>query len=250
MTSEIRISPIEGLPEVKAGDDLGALLVSALRAAGRSLEDHDVVVVAQKAVSKAEGRVVNLDAVRPGPRALELAARDGKDPRLAQLVLDEAAGVVRMERGVWILRTRHGFVCANAGVDQSNAPPGHAILLPVDPDASARRLKQALDQAFGVEVAVIVADTFGRPWRQGQTNVALGVAGMDPLLDYRGQADDSGRTLRATVIAVADELAAAAELVMGKTRRVPAALVRGYRPPPGDGRGRDLVRPLDEDLFR
>jgi len=188
--------------------------------------------------------------VRPGPEAVRLAARARKDPGLAQVVLDEAAGGVRMERGVWIVRTRHGFVCANAGIDQSNAPPGHAILLPLDPDASARRLKRALEEAFGAKVAVIIADTFGRPWRLGQTNLAIGLAGMPALLDYRGQQDDSGRTLQVTMIAVADELAGAAELVMGKTRRVAAALIRGYRPPPGDGRARDLVRPAEADLFR
>ncbi|HEX6988376.1 MAG TPA: coenzyme F420-0:L-glutamate ligase [Bacillota bacterium] len=250
MSSEVRIVPIEGLPEVKPGDDLGAMLVSALRAGGRELVDHDIVVIAQKVVSKAEGRMVDLTTVRPGPEAARLAARDGKDARLAQLVLDEAADVVRMERGVWIVRTRHGFVCANAGIDQSNAPPDHAILLPIDADESARRLKQALDEAFNAQVAVIISDTFGRPWRLGQVNVAVGLAGMAAVLDYRGQVDDSGRPLKVTAIAVADELAAAAELVMGKTRRVAAALVRGFRPPPGDGRARDLVRPVEEDLFR
>lgn len=241
----MEIVPVTGLPEVRAGDDLAALI-----AAGAELRAGDVVVVAQKAVSKAEGRLRDLRDVQVGERARELAARLAADPRMIQVVLDEAVRVVRAER-VLIVETRHGFVCANAGVDHSNiAEPDTVALLPLDPDASARALRERLRQLTGAEVAVIVSDTFGRAWRLGIENVALGVAGLPALVDYRGQADDFGRELRATVVAVADELAAAAELVMGKTARVPVALVRGYHAEGPPGTGRDLVRPPEEDLFR
>jgi coenzyme F420-0:L-glutamate ligase/coenzyme F420-1:gamma-L-glutamate ligase len=230
---------------VRRGDDLAALL-----AAHAQLLDGDVVVVAQKVVSKSEGRMLELGEVAPGLRALELAARLGVDARFVEVVLQESVRVVREER-VLIVETRHGFVCANAGVDSSNVPGQDTVtLLPVDPDASADRLRARLSELTGTTVGVVVADTFGRAWRLGIENVALGVAGIPALVDYRGQLDDWDKRLRATVVAVADELAAAAGLVMGKTRRVPAVVVRGFTLEEPAGSGRDLLRPPEEDLFR
>ncbi|HXG65276.1 MAG TPA: coenzyme F420-0:L-glutamate ligase [Blastocatellia bacterium] len=248
--SEVRIVPVPGMPEVVPGNDLPALIVAAARAAGLEVVERDVFVIAQKVVSKAEGRVVWLDSVKPSQRAEEWAARYGKDARVVEAALRESARVVRMERGVMICETRHGFICANAGVDASNAAAGTVILLPEDPDASARRIRTALEQAFGVRLAVIVADTFGRPWREGLTNVALGVAGIAPLIDYREQMDAHGRTLRVTVIATADEMASAAELVMKKTAGVPAAILRGCEYEMREASGRELLRAPELDLFR
>ncbi len=234
-----------GLPEVSPGDDLAALLVASAR-----FVDGDILVIAQKVVSKAEGRVRDMRDIQPAKQAMEIAARNGSDPRQVQAVIDESVRLLRTERVV-IAETRHGYVCANAGVDHSNVPGGELLtLLPLDPDASALALREQLARLAGVRVAVIVSDTFGRAWRMGIENVALGVAGIPALVDYRGQADDFGRTMIGTVVAVADELAAAAELVMNKTDRVPAVIIRGYRPPGPPGTGRDLVRPAAEDLFR
>lgn len=228
----VRIVPLTGLPEIGAGDDLAALLGDAVERAG-GLERGDVVVVAHKVVSKAEGRVARV------PPEEHVAA-----------ILREARRVRRRRGDLVIAETAHGFVCASAGVDRSNAPgDGVVVLLPVDPDASAARIREALGRRLGVAPAVIVSDSFGRAWRQGTTDVAIGVAGMAPLLDLRGTADARGYALQSTLIAVADELAGAAELVMGKARRVPAALVRGYEPPPGGGGARALVMPLERDLF-
>jgi coenzyme F420-0:L-glutamate ligase/coenzyme F420-1:gamma-L-glutamate ligase len=231
------------VPEIRAGDDLGALLAEAAERAG-GLEDGDVVVVAQKAVSKAEGRVVRLADVEASPLARQVAA--DRDPRQLELVLREAARIVRMRPPLVIAETRHGFVCASAGVDASNAPEAGSVvllLLPLDADASARRLRDRLG------VAVIVSDSFGRAWRQGTTDVAIGIAGVRPLLDLRGERDAVGYELHATTIAVADEIAGAAELVMGKTARVPAAIVRGVAAR-GSGTARELVMPAERDLFR
>jgi coenzyme F420-0:L-glutamate ligase/coenzyme F420-1:gamma-L-glutamate ligase len=244
VTARLELFGVTGLPEVRPGDDLAHLIADAAR-----LRDGDVVVVAQKVVSKAEGRVRELASVRPGPEAADHARRLEADPRFVQVVLDESVRIVRDER-VLIVETRHGFVCANAGVDHSNVPGDVVTLLPVDCDASAAGLRRRLGELTGRDVAVIVADTFGRAWRMGIANVALGVAGIPALLDYRGRRDDFGEEMRATVIAVADELAAAAELVMGKVERVPAAVVRGWRPEAPPGSGRDLVRPPELDLFR
>jgi coenzyme F420-0:L-glutamate ligase/coenzyme F420-1:gamma-L-glutamate ligase len=248
--SEVRILPVSSLPEVKPGDDLGALLVAALRAAALKTEAGDIFVVTQKIVSKAEGRLVRLETIEPTARAREWAERYGKDGRVIEVILRQAKRIVRMERGVLIVETPHGFVCANAGVDASNVPEGMVSLLPDDPDESARRLREQLEKAFAASLAVIVSDTFGRPWREGVANVALGVAGLAPLLDYRGQPDTHGRPLQMTVVAVADELAAAAELVMGKTNRVPVAIIRGYKYGPAGGSGRELLRRAENDLFR
>lgn len=250
-TPPIAIHPLPGLPEVLPGDDLAALLHAAAKNAGLPFADGDVLVVAQKIVSKAEGARVALSAVTPGSKAREWARQWNKDPRQVEVVLRESKRILRMERGILIAETRHGFVCANAGVDLSNSGGAEiAILLPEDPDRSARKLREAIRAAAGADVSVIVADSFGRPWRQGLTQVALGVAGLAPLLDLRGERDTEGRPMHVTVIAVADELACAADLVCGKTRRVPAALIRGYRGPPREGTGRDIIRPEQEDLFR
>lgn len=246
----LEVLAVEGMPEVRAGDDLAALIAAALERQGDALRDGDVVVVAQKAVSKAEGRVRDLASVTAGDAARDISARVGADARLVQAVLDESCRVVRDTR-VLIVETHHGFVCANAGVDRSNVPGADCItLLPVDADASAERLCRGLRERTGAAAGVVVSDTFGRPWRVGQVNVALGVAGAPALLDHRGRADDCGVTLRSTVIAVADEMASAAELVMGKTERVPAAVVRGWRATAPPGTGRDLLRAAEFDLFR
>ena len=227
---EVRIVPVGGVPEVRPGDDLGELLANAIDRAG-GLEDGDVFVVTHKVVSKAEGRVERAD--------------DELD-----VVLREARAVRRRRGDLVIAETEHGFVCASAGVDRSNAPgDGWVVLLPVDPDASAAAIREALASRFGVAPAVIVSDSFGRAWRDGTTDVAIGVAGMRPLLDLRGTKDARGRPLEATVIAVADELAGAAELVMGKAAGIPAAIVRGYAAPEGHGSARDLVMPRERDLF-
>jgi coenzyme F420-0:L-glutamate ligase/coenzyme F420-1:gamma-L-glutamate ligase len=246
----VQIIPLMGLPEIRSGDDLARLFAEAAKTQNLVPAPGDVLVVAQKIVSKAEGRTVRLDTIKPSERAERWAAEYQKDPRVIEIVLREASGIVRMERGVIIAKTRHGFVCANAGVDVSNTVEGTALLLPEDPDRSARTLQEQLTRAFGVHLAVIISDTFGRPWREGLVNVALGVAGMAPLIDHRGQRDVHGRTLLATVIATADELAAAAGLVMGKLNRVPVAVIRGMNFTEGKGSGRDLIRPANRDLFR
>jgi coenzyme F420-0:L-glutamate ligase/coenzyme F420-1:gamma-L-glutamate ligase len=247
----ISLHPLPGLPEVLPGDDLAALLVEAARKSGVGFADGDVLVVAQKVVSKAEGARIALNTVTPSPKAEAWARAWKKDARQVEVVLRESKRILRMERGILIAETHHGFVCANAGVDLSNSGGMDiAILLPEDPDRSARKLREAIRQATGADVAVIVADSFGRPWRQGLTQVALGVAGLLPLLDLRGERDTEGREMHVTVIAIADELACAADLVCGKTRRVPAALIRGYHGPPQDGSGQEMIRPEQEDLFR
>jgi coenzyme F420-0:L-glutamate ligase/coenzyme F420-1:gamma-L-glutamate ligase len=246
----IQIIPVPGLPEVASGDDL-ALLISSAADSGRiAMRDGDIVVIAQKVVSKSEGRTVRLDSITPSARAEEWAGLFGKDPRLIEVVLRNSVRVIRMEQGVIISETEHGFVCANAGVDASNVTEGTVTLLPVDSDASARRIRTGIRNRLGASVAVIVADTFGRPWREGLTNVALGVAGIAPLVDYRGRNDWHGRPLRATAIAVADELASAAELVMKKDAGVPMAIVRGYEYEPADSSVRKLIRAAENDLFR
>ena len=239
----ISIRPVEGLPEIREGDDLAALIAERTE-----LEDGDVVVVAQKAVSKAEGRLVRLADIEPSERARELAGDE--DARRHEVILRESARVVRSRPPLVISETRHGFVCASAGVDSSNAPePETVVLLPLDPDASAARLRERLREFTGAEVGVIVSDSFGRAWRQGTTDVAIGAAGVRPLLDLKGTRDHVGYELHATVIAVADELAGAAELVLGKTDGVPAAVIHGVDAR-GAGTARELVMPAERDLFR
>ena len=244
--TRLELIAVEGLPEVKPGDDLGVLISSR-----SELKAGDILVVAQKVVSKSEGRLISLGTVKASEDAVRIASDliAEPDPRMVQVVLDESVRVLRSHR-VLITETRHGYVCANSGVDRSNIPGDDLLtLLPEDPDASADRLRGSLRELTGVEVGVIVSDTFGRPWRLGIVNVALGIAGLPALVDLRGSVDDAGKPLHATVLAVADDIAAAAGLVMGKTARTPAVIVRGLQMQ-GTGRGRALVRPAAEDLFR
>jgi coenzyme F420-0:L-glutamate ligase/coenzyme F420-1:gamma-L-glutamate ligase len=254
--SEVRIIGVTGLPEVQAGDDLGALIAGAIEAAAVGLERGDIVVVTHKIVSKAEGQVVDLRSIEPSALALQHAQRWDKDPRKTEVVLREARRIVRMSNGLIIAETAHGFVCANAGVDASNASSDAVVLLPVDPDASAARLRDTLGQRFGFRAddapAVIISDSFGRPWREGIVNIAVGVSGMAPLIDYRGQTDSAGYELSASILAVADEIASAAELVMHKLAARPVAILRGYVPPlsAAPGSGRDLLMNPERDLFR
>lgn len=247
--SELRVRGVAGLPEIGAGDPLGTLIAERAE-----LEDGDVLVVSQKVVSKTEGRVRRLSSVIPSAEARRLAAVLGKEPNLVELILQESRAVIRAERSVLIVETRHGFVCANAGIDSSNVPEPDAVcLLPEDPDASARRLRAEVAAASGARIGVVVADSFGRAWRLGQVEVAIGCAGLAPLDDWRGRTDASGRQLEATVIAIADEAAGAADLVRDKAAGVPAAVVRGLGHHIGaeDGPGAAaLRRPAEEDLFR
>ncbi len=247
---QLKIIGLTGIPEVQPGDSVAKLIASAMRRLAVGAVTGDVVVVAQKIVSKAEGRIVRLEEVSPSDLARSWARAHGQDPRQTEVVLRESRRIVRMDRGRMIVETAAGFVCANAGVDASNTASDRVTLLPADCDRSAREIQEGLQAEFGVLLAVIVSDTFGRPWRNGLTNVALGVAGMSPLIDYRGEPDDEGKPLRATVIAVADEVASAAELVMGKTRRVPVAIARGVAYRAGAGDSRDLLRKAEDDLFR
>jgi coenzyme F420-0:L-glutamate ligase / coenzyme F420-1:gamma-L-glutamate ligase len=251
LPAEIRVFGLDGIPEIRAGDDLVEVISTAIRASGLSLQEGDILVVTHKIVSKAEDRVVDLSTVIPSEFALAYAERAGKDPRQVEIVLREAHRVVRMDRGVMICETRHGFICANAGVDASNVPGDHSVcLLPVDPDASARRIREGLASRFGVAPAVIISDSFGRPWRKGIVNVAIGLAGMSPFADYRGTTDAYGYDLRVSVMAVADELAATAELLAGKTDARPVALIRGYEYTPADATAAELVMEPERDLFR
>jgi coenzyme F420-0:L-glutamate ligase / coenzyme F420-1:gamma-L-glutamate ligase len=246
----IQVIGVPGMPEVVEGDEVAALIVRAAREAELNIVERDIFVVAQKIVSKAEGRIVSLPSIEPSSRAKEWAAAYDKDARVVEVVLRESRRIVRMERGVLISETEHGFICANAGVDTSNVADGTVTLLPKDSDASARKIRGSLEQAFGVPVAVIVSDTFGRPWREGLVNVALGVSGVAPLIDYRGQEDSHGRAMKVTVMAVADEIASAAELVMKKSAGIPVAIVRGFDYGIADGSGSELIRAEELDLFR
>ncbi|HYU49425.1 MAG TPA: coenzyme F420-0:L-glutamate ligase [Candidatus Limnocylindria bacterium] len=253
--ARVEIIALEGIPEIQPGDDLPALLCDALErsATALPLRRDDVLVVTQKIVSKAEGAVVDLRTVEPRTEAVEFARRYDRDPRQVEVVLREARRVVRMTNGVIITETPHGFVCANGGVDASNVGPrsGEIVtLLPVDPDASAGRIRAAVRDRLDRDIPVVVSDSFGRPWRWGIVDVAIGVSGLRPLEDLRGTPDHDGRVMRSTVRAVADEIASAAELAFGKTAGRPAAIVRGADPPLGDGSIRDLVLPAENDLFR
>jgi coenzyme F420-0:L-glutamate ligase / coenzyme F420-1:gamma-L-glutamate ligase len=250
MTKEIRIVPLSGIPEVRAGDDVARMIVEAA-GTDPGIRAGDVVVVTQKIVSKSEGRVVRLDSVSPSAEAERLAEATEKDARLVELILRESAGIVRQRGPILITETRHGFVCANAGIDASNVgPEGTVCLLPEDPDRSAQGIRATIRRTSGAEVAVIISDTFGRAWREGHTNVAVGLAGMAPFADYVGQVDPFGYELRVSTLCVADELAGAAELVMNKLDGVPVAIVRGYAYPKGEGTARQIIRLKENDLFR
>lgn len=248
---ELRIIPVRGISEVHPGDDLAAIILGALERQGEPLMPDDIVVVTQKIVSKAEGQMVDPATIEPSTFAQEIAQQSRKDAHHYEVVLRQSRRIVRMDRGVLIAETKHGLICANAGVDESNVGGGHLLtLLPENPDASAASLRAAFAERAGVRVAVIISDTFGRPWRMGQVNFAIGLAGMGALRDYVGQRDPYGYELHVSVIAVADELASAAELVMGKIDRVPVALIRGFDYTPTEGAARSLIRDAASDLFR
>ena len=252
MPAQISVIGIEGMPEARPGDDLAGQIINSAQAQGTPVATGDVLVVTQKIVSKAEGRVISIDGIEPSPLAISITEGHRRDPRHTELILRESRRIVRMDRGVIISETYHGFNCANAGIDASNIPgDGTVALLPIDPDASARGIRQAIRSRTGADVAVIISDTFGRPWRSAAVNVAIGVAGINPLLSYVGREDTHGNMMYTTVINVADELAATAELVTGKVLGVPVAIVRGYAyEPMEDASNQALIRDPDKDLFR
>jgi len=247
---QLEVIPVGGLPEVEPGSDLARLILGGLAKSRVRLEENDVVVVKQKVVSKAEGRLVKLADVHPGPAALELAKKLEKDPRLVQVVLSEATRIVRTGHGVIITETRQGFVCANSGVDQSNVKGDYVTLLPSDPDASAKKIREVIEAKTRRRVAVVITDTFGRPWRKGQTDVAIGCSGISPLRSYKGKNDTYGHTLKVTEPAVVDEIAAASELVTGKLSRIPVAIVRGARYARSESGVKAVILERERDLFR
>jgi coenzyme F420-0:L-glutamate ligase / coenzyme F420-1:gamma-L-glutamate ligase len=252
----IQIIPLRLSADIRPNDELDALILKSLEQRQEQIFDDDVLVVAHKIVSKAEGRVVNLEHIKPSAESLKMAREDGKDPRIVELILDESKDVIRRSNGVIIVETRHGFICANAGVDQSNVEDSvnHAVLLPVDADASANKIRESLrEKTGGRDFAVVITDTFGRPFREGQTNIAIGIAGIEPIKSYVGSADMYGKKLRVTEIAVVDEIASAAELAMGKLERVPVVIIRGYKyqkPDKESSTVSKLIRPKEKDLFR
>jgi coenzyme F420-0:L-glutamate ligase / coenzyme F420-1:gamma-L-glutamate ligase len=241
---------VEALPEIVRGDDLARLIVDAAARQGTPLLARDMLVISQKIVSKSEGRVVRLSSVTPSARARELAQELGRDPLLTEVILRESRRVVRTGLGLMIVETHHGWVCANAGVDQSNVDADTACLLPEDSDRSARGIRDRLRELTGHELAIVIADTFGRPWREGLCNVAVGLAGFQPITSYLGERDPAGHVLHATILALADEVAGAAEPVMGKLSRIPVAIIRGLDWQPGEGTSRELLRDPARDLFR
>ena len=252
----IQIIPLRLSADIRPNDELDTLILRSLEQRQEQIFDNDVLVVAHKIVSKAEGRVINLEHIKPSAESLKIAAEDDKDPRIIELILDESKDMIRHSNGVIIVETRHGFICANAGVDQSNVEDSinHAVLLPVDADASANKIRESLrEKTGGKDFAVIITDTFGRPFREGQTNVAIGIAGIEPIKSYVGSADMYGKKLRVTEIAVVDEIASAAELAMGKLERVPVVIIRGYKyqkPEKECSAVSKLIRPKEKDLFR
>ena len=252
MPPEVRVIGVQGMPEIKPGDNLAGLLMDAAQDQGTSVLAGDVIVVTQKVVSKAEGRVISFEGVEPSPLAVTITEGHRRDPRHTEVVLRESRRIVRMDRGVIISETHHGFICANAGIDASNIPGSDTLcLLPVDSDLSARGIRDSVKERLGVDVGVVISDTFGRPWRNGAANVAIGVAGLDPMLSYVGQEDAHGNLMHTTEIAVADELAATAELVTGKVLGVPVTIIRGYPyVPDEDASIQRLIRTGDKDLFR
>lgn len=247
----ISIIPITGIPEIKPGDDIVSIVADAVFKQDTYILDGDIIVLAQKVVSKAEGRTVRLSDVSPSPLAVKFANDWNKDPRMVEVALSEAKRIVKMDRGRLIVETSHGIICANSGIDASNVSGGETVtLLPLDPDESARRIAQGFKERLGVKTAVIITDTVGRPWRDGLTEIAIGCWGIKPLKDYRGKPDLRGYELRATLIAIADEIAGAAGLVMGKTDAVPAVIVRGYTYEYGERGAKELIRKPEDDLFR
>jgi len=247
---DVSVAPVVGIKRIEPGDELGVLIARAVRSNALELADDDIVVVTQKVVSKSEGRLVKLDEVKPGKKAAELASELGKDPKVIELVLRESRRVVRKGHGVLITETKHGFVCANSGIDMSNVESGYVALLPLDPDASARGIRRSLEKATSKRLAVIVTDTFGRPWREGQTDLAIGCSGIAPTQRLAGKRDPYGYVLRVTQPAVVDEVAAAAELVMKKLSLVPVAIVRGVEYRRGESGVSSMIRKSRLDLFR
>jgi coenzyme F420-0:L-glutamate ligase/coenzyme F420-1:gamma-L-glutamate ligase len=255
MSTELRIMPVNGIGEIQPGTDLGELIYDALHTQNITLQQHDILVVTQKIVSKAEGRTVHLRDIEPSPFATAYAERFMKDARHVEVVLRESKRIVRMDHGVLISETEHGFICANAGVDESNVDGAELLtLLPADSDRAAQNIRTKLRKLAGeqtpLDIAVIISDTWGRPWRNGQVNMAIGVSGIEAVTDYRGQQDPYGYELHASMIAIADELASAAELVMGKIDQVPVAVIRGYTYTPTEGSASTLVRDGATDMFR
>ena len=250
MPPHYEVIGIEGLPEIGVGQDLARLIVEAARAQQTPLAAGDLLVVSQKIVSKTEGRIVRLGDVTPSPETLSVAEEIGRDPRLVEVILRESRRIVRKDKGVLIVETHHGLVCANAGVDQSNVDADTACLLPEDSDRSARGLRDGLRALTGHDLGIIIADTFGRPWREGLINVAIGVAGLEPLKSYLGEKDPAGHVLQATILAIADELSSAAEPIMGKLDRIPVVIIRGLDWPRGESGSRSLLRDPARDLFR
>ena len=249
--SAIDLIPIRGIPEVSAKQNMGALIIDACKRQRTPIHEKDILVITHKIVSKAEGRVLELKSITPSKFALRAGRHIGKDPRQVEAILSESRRLVKMVKGLIISETKHGFVCANAGVDQSNVAKGNLVLLPNSPDKSAQKVRDYVREKTGKNVAVIISDTFGRAWREGQTDVAVGIAGFEPFVDYRGKRDQYGYDLKATVICIADELAAAAELCMNKLDRVPAALIRGYKFRLAENASsRSLTRKPNRDLFR
>ena len=247
---KLEVIGIENIPEVIKGDSIAALIMEACQKGQISLKKGDILVVAHKIVSKAEGRIVDLNGVTPSTFSLTIAKETGKDARVLEVVLAESRRIVKMDKGVLVVETHHGFVCANGGVDSSNVGLGLVALLPSDPDVSAEKIRGEIQERTGLQLAVIISDSFGRPWREGTVDVAIGISGLEPLLDYRGQKDNYGYEMMASLVAVADELAAAGELVLGKRRQVPVALVRGFDLKGTEGKGSQLIRTLEADIFR
>lgn len=251
----IQIIPIRIYDDIKPHDKLDMLILKSLQERQQDIIDHDILVIAHKIVSKAEGQIVDLQCIKPSGRSLAIAKENNKDPRIVQTILNESKEIVRLSRGIIIAETKHGFICANAGVDQSNVEDSfnHAVLLPKDADASAKKIRQSLRKKTGKDIAVIITDTFGRPFREGQTNIAIGIDGINPIKSYIGNTDMYGKRLRVTEIAVADEIASAAELAMGKLERVPFVIIRGYQYHMLHKKSTSvskLIRPKEKDLFR
>lgn len=247
----ITIIGLNDIPEVEKGDDIGLLIIKAAEKQGIPIENGDIIVITHKIISKSEGRLVDLKKVVPSLFAKQISINAKKDPAYIEIITSEIRRIVKMWRHHLITETKHGFVCANAGVDKSNVPGEDKVaLLPRDSDLSARRIRNRIKEFTGSDIAVIVSDTFGRPWRKGQVNVAIGISGMNPLRDYKGKKDSTGNILTVTNIAVADELASSAELVMNKADGVPVAIIKGYKYAKGHGSIRDLIRPIHKDLFR
>lgn len=246
----LHVFGVKEIPEVQQNDDISKLIFVALENQGLKLQEKDIIIVASKIVSKAEGLLINESSVNPSLFAVQLAESTNRDPRQVEVVLKESSRPVKISDQALIMETSHGFVCANAGVDQSNIEKGNYLLLPKDPDRSARQIRQGLENLYNINLAVIITDTFGRPWREGQTNIAIGVSGMKSIKYYKGQEDTHGNELNVTAIAIADQIAGTAELISGKTNGLPVSVMRGYHYEPAQGSAKELIRPRGKDLFR